>query len=498
MKQNRKLQQWCLPALIGAALAFSTSVSLAVGDFILNTFDSAAELTASGNAWAGGTATWDGAVDAGGAAGTGSMHVVCPFTNMTNDWQEVQISRDIPWPYIDLSPYAYFECDIKPDVANSFPAFDGNWATYQLIIQQWDWTPLAEQHIVGNGWTHVKVLLSPATTLAHLIMDFHTTWMAYPTNTISYWIDNIKLTVPPQAPMPVLIQPSGPGVEIDGTVINAGNSQRQYIRTFGNDYTWAGSITPVTYSMTIKEVPSAVTNIPEVDLLLVGNSPNPGGDADWNEANVIYLQLGWDGNTTTPGYNGQLFFKTNLPSGNSQYFASGHRPVAIYHTPKYVGTWSVMFGTNGEVVLTAPNGTTSSNLFPADAVAYFNTTVVPYIGIQPAGHHYPAVLFSHFAATGVPTPLDDSFANLDNWIKVADNNLGIVVHPTDTVYQLSWLGPAAGFKLEQSSDLLGTWSDSVVAGVTAPVLLGDYKKSWVPASAMPAPSQGFWRLKKIP
>src|SRR5208337_2042668 len=95
---------------------------------------------------------------------------------------------------------------------------DGNWSALGIVIQQWGWTSLANQQITGTGWTHVKIPLAPATTLAHLVLDFQTLWNAYPTNTISYWVDNIMLTVPPQGPMPIAIQPAQAGVEIVGTV----------------------------------------------------------------------------------------------------------------------------------------------------------------------------------------------------------------------------------------------------------------------------------------
>ena len=488
MKQEMKLQRWIPSALFGLILACSTNISLAVGDLILNTFDTAAELSASGNDWSGGTCTWDGTQDAGGGASPGSMHVVCPYTSQGNNWQEVQVGRNIPWPYIDLTPYVNIECDIKPDLANSYPAFDGNWAALGVVVQQWAWTGLGNQHIIGTNWTHVKIPLNPATTLAHLILDFQRDYIGYPTNTIAYWVDNIKLTVPPQPRMAIAVQPSGPGVEIDGTVLNAG--QRQYIRTAGNDYLWVGASGPVTYSFTIAEVPANATNVPEVDFYLVGNSPNPGGSVDWNETNVVYLQIAKDGSTNAT-FNAQLLYKTNFDHGNSQYW--GQRPAAIWSTAKLVGTWLVTFGTNNDATLTSPDGTTNSGTFPPEAAAFFNTTVVPYIGIQPYGLHYPAVLFSHFGVTGVPTPLDDSFPDLSNWTKDASDNNGIVVHPAGTLYQLSWLGPAAGYNLEQSADLT-TWSGSVAAGVTTPVLLGDYKKAWVPASALPSLGIGFWRL----
>ena len=282
--------------------------------------------------------------------------------------------------------------------------------------------------------------------------------------------------------------------------MNAG--QRQFIRTARNDYRWIGASGPVTYSFTITEVPASATNtafavatnVPEVDFLLVGNSPNPGGSVDWNETNVIYLQIASSVGATWTNYNAQLNFKTNAPQANP-YWADGHALTAIWGTPRLLGTWTVTFATDGSVTLTSPDNTTSSGTFPPEAAAFFNTTVVPYIGIQPYGIYNPAVLFSHFGATGVPTPLDDSFANLTSWTKAASDNNGITVHPPGTVYQLSWLGPAAGYNLERSADLT-TWSDAVAAGVTTPLLLVDYKKAFVPASALPGASEGFFCLVK--
>jgi hypothetical protein len=496
MKHETKLQRWIPSALFGLILACSTNIRLAASDYIVSTFDDASALTSwqVNTAPSGSSYSWDGTVDKDGSSSSGSMHVTVNFQDVGNNWQEMQLQDGLPWPWVNVAPYAYVEFDIKPDVANSYPAFDGNWAsigvTFADVNGGWAWHGLGVVDIVGTNWTHGKFSLGSygAALMGQLILIPQTKWNAYPTNTISYWVDNIKLTVPPQPRMAIAVQPSGPGVEIDGTVLNAG--QRQYMRTAGNDYLWVGASEPVTYSFTIAEVPADATNVPEVDFYLVGNSPNPGGAVDWNETNVVYLQIAKDGSTNAT-FNAQLLYKTNFDHGNSQYW--GQRPAAIWSTAKLVGTWLVTFGTNNDATLTSPDGTTNSGTFPPEAAAFFNTTVVPYIGIQPYGLHYPAVLFSHFGAAGVPTPLDDSFPDLSNWTKEASDNNGIVVHPAGTVYQLSWLGPAAGYNLEQSADLT-TWSGSGDAGVTTPVLLGDYKKAWVPASALPSPDIGFWRL----
>ena len=494
MKQETKLQRWIPSALLGLILACSTNISLA-GDLILNTFDTADELSAANNNWSGGSCTWDGTVDAGGTASKGSLHVVCPYTSIGNDWQEVQVNRNVPWPYIDLSPYAYFECDIKVDVANSYPAVDGNWSAVHPIIQ-WTWTQLADTQITTTNWQHIKVLLSPAPQLAQLVMDFHTSWGAAPTNTIAYWIDNIKLTVPPQPPMSIAIQPATPGMEINGTLISANNSQRQYIRTV-DSYTWVGAASPVTYSMTVASAPVA-TNCPEVDFFLVGNSPTPGGAVDWNETNVVYLQIAYDGNAAAPAWNAQLYYKTNADHNNSQYW--GQKVASVYHTPKVVGDWNVTFGTDGTVQLMVPDGTTNSGVFPAEATAFFGNTAFPYIGIQPYGLHYPCVQFSHFGITNSDSVLmDDSFADLFNWnITVAGDPVGVLLHPVDTVYELTWLGPAAGFSLQQTADLTppATWSDSGLAGVPTPILVGDYKKAFIPLSSLPSTSSTYWQLIK--
>ncbi len=506
MKPNRRLHHWVPSALGGLVLACSTCLSIALPDNIVASFDDTNSLSSwkQNKGPAGSSYSWDGAVDAEGSASSGSMHVVVNYADVGNDWQEMQLQNDIAWPWIDLAPYAYVEFDVKPDVANSYPAFDGNWATIGVTIADvnngWGWSNVGVVDVTGTGWTHGKLSLASyaAVKMGQIILVPQTKWNAYPTNTIAYWIDNIKLTVPPQAPMPIAIQRSGPGVEIDGTQMNAGNSQRQLIRTTGNDYRWVGASGPVTYSFTIAGIPAsptntapaAATNIPEVDFFLVGNSPNPGGGVDWNETNVIYLQLAQVG-TDTAAWNAQLFYKTNADHANSQYWSQC--PAAIWSTPKLLGTWSVTFGTDNSVTLTSPAGTTSSGTFPPEAAAFFNTTVVPYVGIQPYGLYNPAVIFSHFGATGVPTPLDDGFADLSHWTKTASDNQGIAVHPAGTVFQLSWLGPASGFNLEQSTDF-ATWSDSVAAGVSSPAYLCDYKKAWLPASALPSAGAGYFRL----
>ena len=224
MKQNRHLQQWIPSALFGLILACSTNISLAVPDYIVSAFDTSDLTSWQVNAAPPGSSyAWDGAVDAGGNASSGSMHVTVNYVDVTNDWQEMQLQDNLPWPWVDVAPYAYVEFDIRPDVANSYPAFDGNWAsvgvTFADVNTGWSWNNLGDVDIVGTGWTHGKVSLGSysAAKMGQLIFIPHTKWNVYPTNKISYWIDNVILTVPPQAPMPIAIQRSGPGVEIDGT-----------------------------------------------------------------------------------------------------------------------------------------------------------------------------------------------------------------------------------------------------------------------------------------
>jgi hypothetical protein len=525
MKQKPKLHRWIPSALSVLTLAI-VGVLSAQAQLILNTFDSAGELTASDNDWSGGSATlaWDGTVDAGDGASPGSLHVTCPYQSIGSGWQEFQVGRNIPWNngnYQPLGTFINIEFDVKVDVANSFPAISGDWAMGQIIIQTWNWSPLSSVTITNStGWQHYSASLSGVSTLAHLIVDFHTGDNThYPTNQISYWIDNVKLTAPP-LPAPTLgtLKPApSPGLAlIPGS---SGQYQRSlvYPGPLGAGFGWYGAGQPVSYAFTITNFP--VVNDFSIQTFFIpnahlkGNSPNNNTAPDWTCTNGTFFTITANGTNPATNWNVQLQTKTNMVSDGSNpnlqvlQFNYGQLPV---------GKWTLRFDNNTDFTIIAPNGFTTNGSLPADVASLVSgnsvsdTSLTPYFGIMPrtTDHIGEAVVMSRIQITGAATALDDNFSagyldTTNTWTTLADYTAGIRVNTSDLKYSLTWNTPNdQGFQsLDVNSSLTGPWptlvpsSQWMLLNATVPFRMVFVKKSDL-QTALGETDTAFFRLSK--
>ena len=98
--------------------------------------------------------------------------------------------------------------------------------------------------------------------------------------------------------------------------------QRQSIRTKNPAYSWVGASDPVTYSFTIGNYPGRTYSGFQTHLFIVpgSNLPTYETSPDWNEPNVIFLQIANNADGTAYG---AFRYKTNQPSGNSMIFGNG-------------------------------------------------------------------------------------------------------------------------------------------------------------------------------
>ena len=140
--------------LIGLTLLGATSAALA-DDLMVNTFDSGI----SGIDWQNFRSyiysyneVWDGSQDAAGNPSSGSMYLTINWPlasdpTWANIWTDVQIAFGTP--QINSADYINFECDIKVDITNSFPALDGSYGAMEFIMgSPWQnvagWVTLAQ------------------------------------------------------------------------------------------------------------------------------------------------------------------------------------------------------------------------------------------------------------------------------------------------------------------------------------------------------------------
>src|SRR6202040_370518 len=156
-------------------------------------------------------------------------------------------------------------------------------------------------------------------------------YSGYPTNPISFWIDNLdvhlratNVVIPP----PTLSAPYKPnaGLNLFSTSANGGNNQRTDIGLInsGVSNTWLGATGPVTYSITIKSFPDpAIANYGAYQaqiFLTSGAFPRPTYEQspDYNESNLVFLEID---ETPTGGAYGSFRYKINLPNSENVYGA---------------------------------------------------------------------------------------------------------------------------------------------------------------------------------
>ncbi|HWQ91269.1 MAG TPA: hypothetical protein VN673_06335, partial [Clostridia bacterium] len=401
---NRKLSSW-LPALTGVALVTLSATCYGIEDRIVATFaaDSEGAHDATGVSK---TIGWSSAQNAGGGAGSGSAYVVVSWAN-ADGWQASKLAiddigkTDLTWPGVDCRQYINLEFDLKVDVANSHPAVNGTYGGVQLVFQGWGgangnpdtlgWVTMSSSTIENTtDWQHLSFQLSSYPYNANkVILNF---FVNSGTNTIAYFIDNVRFTAPPSPPPTLSFKPAPPS----GLTCIASKSgdqwQRQMIRTANGTFsfhTGTGAGPTTSYALTITNFPGADHSGFLAQMFLVPeyvggdttktNMPWGPADAsvDWNAGNVMYLTIGMNGDGSA--YS-DFRYKTN--NFGDQTMASNDQDGGEYGTNRWskghiatlacptgpLGTWTLTFNNNTSITWTAPDGS-STNFSIAAAAA---------------------------------------------------------------------------------------------------------------------------------
>ncbi len=276
MKTKTKMMQCLRPALAGLGLiAIICSAPVAQAqDLIVNAFDNDGGGT-FGLDWAnfrsyayGVNYTFDATQDSTGNPSSGSMYVTVQWPihsdpNWNQNWNDIQFAFGTPT--FDPTNYINFDLDIKVDVTNSSPALDGtSYGAVELIVNNpWTtvlgWATLA----VTNGWQHISGSFSgiPSGANSEAVLGFISNGGDSPTNTVSYWIDNIIFTAPPtvNTNQPTLSLAKAPPAGLTCICSKPGGTyQRQMVSTVSSNFSW-NTATAVshttTYSMNIAACP---------------------------------------------------------------------------------------------------------------------------------------------------------------------------------------------------------------------------------------------------
>lgn len=468
---------------IFAGLALLGSVTVATADDLLvNTFD--ADL--SGIPWenwrtyvTGHDRIWDPAVDAGGSVSSGSMYLTVdwPLSSdpiWNNSWNDVQVAfaagSFASADYIDVEAF------IKVDVANSSTAVDGSYGAVGLYVNGgsggWQEVQGYATLVATDGWQHIKGSLSrvPAETYDSVVLGFISNGGSSLTNTVKYWVDNIRITGVPSVHTnrPALNITKAPPAGLSLLASAPGDAwQRQMIRTVNSNYSWHTATAPsntTTYSIDVAAFPGAAQSGFEAMIYLIpamGISDPDGGSVDWDSANVAYFTI-----TANADGTGRANFRYKVNSPAAETFKSW-TDFDIASGP--LGTWALSFNNDTNVTITAPDGTSTSLTIPESDAATFQGDLIAYFGVRPTdtARIGQSATFSRIQITGAAATIDDTFvlSGLDSatWVRKASNPQGIFITAPDTKYWLTWPLPDGGFTTLYATDNLDKKLDEWVS-----------------------------------
>jgi len=525
MKQKPNMQRWLQATGLALIMAGSVGFSqtLPSTNLVVAQFDTASDPFSQVYVWWGGpvlTQEWDGTQNnpttlAPNNPGSGSL-------KLTADWTLVD-STGGPQPQLMLlnalsgvewnqsitaSGYYYdFNFDIKLDPASAKTAA-GDFGHISAFVTDSGWNRIQiwdSPAYTNSGWTHVHGYIDPAAAGADTITGFALNWpwqtagnLGAITGVQTFWIDNLilntNLTKPLQPPT-LGIKPAplpNPGLNISS--VGSAQYDRNNIATVA-DEAWVGSSTPVTYSLTISKYPDSKTYSSYQTHIFLTSSPGTESAPDWNEANVMWLDIENHSDGTATG---NFRYKTNQPGANAMYFSSGALG-SVTSTNGALGTWSMTWDHDTNVTVTAPGGATFSTNFTADVVALFSSPLTAYFGAQPntTADIGQVVVLSNVKVTGTANPINDNFTSptldANTWVVRASQPANVFMPSSDDAYIVNWTLPDLHFSLEMAASITGPWSDT---GLTNTSTIGATKSVTIPKTILPAGRSAFFRMVK--
>ena len=249
--------------------------------------------------------------------------------------------------------------------------------------------------------------------------------------------------------------------------------RHEVIATATSGLTWVGN-TPTTYAFDMTGFPANSIYSTEAYMFLVPNAGYEDNAADWNEPNVMILEL-----QATPNGGGQalLSYKTNSPStGNPPYDMAvtfnGTTNTSVQST-LLLGNYSITFTGNDAGYVQVPDGTQGSfTLGGTDGEKWFTETGLSnynfliYLGGQmnsTTAANQP-VVYSSFTLTqnGNVNAISENFVAdatnatpaLVNWSTGPSSSpAGDVLVPSSALYWVDRSLPAPGYSLLDSPSL---------------------------------------------
>jgi len=518
-----------LSLVLGVALLVPGAARAA--DLVVATFDT--DISALGfQNWrsyvTGGTAVWDATQDADTNAGSGSLYITVdwPQTGYVPGWNDVQFFFNTP-SIVQPPDYLVCEAYIKIDTANSSLASgQTSYGIAGLYLNGGNdpgWKEVAGYNVIQaatatNTWKRISGNISGFTgsNYNQVVVGLISQNAHMLTNTVRYWVDNIRITAPPSVNTnrPALNLAKAPPAGLTCMASAPTDPwQRQMVRTVNNGYSWhtaTGASSNTTYAITVADIPGGANSGFEAMIYLIpenGMSNPDGGSVDWDSANVAYFTINANANGTG---NGDFRYKTNSAGAENFQSWTDHNCAT-----GPLGTWQLAFNNDTNVTIMAPDGTSTSLIIPEDAAALFQGGLIAYFGVRPASATRIGLssTFSRIQITGAAAPIDDTFVSsgppyvLDaaTWVKKASSPTGIFITAPDAKYWLTWPLPDNGYTNLYATDNLnkkvanGQWLSLPVEATGWLNVAGNSRQTVVNQSALNAaftytPTNCFFQL----
>jgi hypothetical protein len=346
------------------------------------------------------------------------------------------------------------------------------------------------------------------------------------TNTIPtvMWIDNLYVKVsnvptPPPTLSTLITEPNA-GLNLFSAMPNPPTPpdndrfQRNSIKsTTRTGVSWVGQ-SDFTYSFTITNFPSGATYPGYQAHIFVATGPGNNSALDYNETNLIWLNVQQNTNGTGAAY---FRYKINEPGANSNLFGAEYIGVASAGTltnlqaPTVLGTWGMTFDQDTNVTLSGPGGTSVSFSIRPEIPPNFIEPLNIVFGAQPntTNNLGQFVCLSSVMVTnggGGNAPISDDFyvdapLNTSLWTILTGEPNTIFVYPYDPGQKVvRWNLPDAGFGLQVNTTNVAdrnAWTTLMgVDAVGTPILSfqGPGQRFAVVPSVDLGPNQDFFRL----
>ena len=529
------LKNLCLAFAAGVALlGVVQQASAAPLDDTLNytnNFDNASS-TASWIYWYGvnpgnSAMVWDPNMDANGNTNTsGSLYYQATIpANNQQAWfgtfnngggYDLGGTHD-PTKYTNIAVYVHVDPSTVLDA-------NGNFGDLQIGF--YEHLPISQQTIPAsatNGWVRLVQPIDPAAAgawgqVGGIGFRYQTYYAAGNViGTVKMWMDKLTFNVSPVPVLPPkLLPPSKPdaGLNLFSSPANGNQYQRTSIQfKTHTGISWIGQ-TNVTYSFTVAKFPGAAYAGYQAHIFVIPGDPisQYNTSPDYGTPHLLWLNVQNNGNGSATAYLRYKIYETN---SNANMF--GAEVVGALGTPwagqiaslnaaSPVGTWSLTFNQDTNVIITGPGAVTTTVSLRPEVAAIFADPLDFIIGAQPnnSGSVGQSVVLASASITNGGTAtsvLNDNFLtdtglSDPTWALLVGDPQAVQVFGSDPGQQLvKWNLPDTDFSLQTSTKLGvpgSSWTD--LTGLTT--FVGSGKRTAIVPSASLGTNANFFRLIK--